>query len=79
VARAISDGDEIVGDVLTQTPPFGGVAPFIYQNGISTDLNALLPRKSGWELLTAAGVTVDGEVIGTGYRNGVLRGYALQP
>ena len=65
--------------MMQQAPPFAIVAPFLYQNGSSIDINTLLPAKSGWRLLTAGAVNASGEIIGTGYFDGVLQGYALKP
>ena len=78
-AVALNDSGEVVGNVAQQVPPFAPVAPFLYQNGRSVDVNTLLPAKSGWRLVTAKAINDAGEIIGVGYFNGALAGYALSP
>ena len=78
-AVAINAHDAIVGNVAQQMPPFAPVAPFLYQNGHSIDINTLLPANSGWHLATAVAINDAGAIIGSGYYNGVLQSYALHP
>ena len=78
-AVAINAHDAIVGNVAQQVPPFAPVAPFLYQNGRSIDINTLLPANSGWHLATAVAINDSGVIVGSGYRNGVLKSYALHP
>ena len=78
-AVAINAHDAIVGNVAQQVPPFAPVAPFLYQSGRSIDINTLLPVNSGWHLATAVAINDSGVIIGSGYHNGVLQSYALEP
>jgi probable HAF family extracellular repeat protein len=75
-ARDINDHGTIVG---TTTIPSGfGVHAFIYQDGVMTDLNDLIPPDSGWILANAHDITNDGRIVGEGFNNG-LRPFLLVP
>ena len=78
-AVALADGDAVVGNVVEQAAPFGIVSPFVFRNGSSVDLNALLPSNSGWRLVSAAAINATGEIVGNGYYEGKLQGYLLHP
>lgn len=43
------------------------------------NLNTLLPAGSGWILVEARAINDAGYIVGTGYRNGRLRGFLLNP
>ena len=64
-------GDVIVGDL-------GGRA-VRWTAGVATDLNAVLPRRSGWSLQSAGGLAADGTVVGSGVYGGAARGFLLRP
>jgi probable HAF family extracellular repeat protein len=78
-ANAINDSGVIVGTTST-----GGRRPtthaFIFQNGVITDLNNLVPGNSGsWVLNSANGITDAGIITGTGTTNGVMHAFLLTP
>jgi probable HAF family extracellular repeat protein len=50
---------------------------FLYDNGVMTDLNSLLPSGSGWELITAFDINNRGQIVGQGLLNGNLRAFLL--
>ncbi len=53
---------------------------FLYENGMMTDLNTLIPQDSGWTLVEAYDINDDGAIVGYGYNpSGELRGFLLQP
>jgi probable HAF family extracellular repeat protein len=53
---------------------------FIYQNGVMTDLNTLIPANSGWDLQVAQSINDIGQIVGYGTLNGVpVRGFRLDP
>ena len=54
-------------------------AAFIYQGGVRTDLNTLLPAGSGWKLEIASGINDRGQIAGTGVIGGVRHAFLLTP
>lgn len=48
---------------------------FVWENGVMTDLNTLIPEDSGWVLTSATDINNQGEIIGMGN----LGGYVLRP
>jgi hypothetical protein len=75
IAYAINASDEIVGDI-DKIP--GGTA-FLYVNGESYDLNALLPPDSGWRITHATGINDGGQIVGEGHFEGVADGFSMKP
>lgn len=54
--------------------------PFIWtQNRGMQDLNNLINSNSGWELNTATGINLWGQIVGEGMKNGKPRGFLLTP
>jgi len=43
---------------------------FLYDNGVMTDLNTLIPENSGWELMYATDINNRGQIVGYGVREG---------
>jgi uncharacterized membrane protein len=52
---------------------------FLYDDGVMTDLNALIPADSGWDLQRALDINKRGQIVGYGVLNGKYRGYLLSP
>jgi probable HAF family extracellular repeat protein len=52
---------------------------FLWEDGVLTDLNDLLPPGSGWELMGAADINDEGVIVGYGDYNGETRAYLLAP
>ncbi len=50
---------------------------FVYYGGIMTDLNALLPSGSGWQLSAAYGVNDAGQIVGEGLVGGNFHAFLL--
>lgn len=74
-AYGINDSGTVVGYSWVA----GGDEPhaFIYMNGVMLDLNALIPKGSGWELLEAYGINNAGEIVGEGLWNGQAHAFRL--
>ena len=52
---------------------------FLWQNGVATDLNNLLPPNSGWMINHPTSINDYGDIVGMGYFNGQQRGFLLFP
>jgi probable HAF family extracellular repeat protein len=44
-----------------------------------TDLNSLLPANSGWELTTANAINEQGQIVGSGKKDGQTKAFLLTP
>ena len=72
---AINEGSQIVGhsDIGYVERPWGYSYinhAFLYDNGVMTDLNTLIPANSGWELMVATDINNRGQIVGYGVRDG---------
>ncbi len=52
---------------------------FLYEDGVITDLNELIPHYSGWELWEAQDIDDKGRIVGFGLLRGELRSFLLNP
>lgn len=52
---------------------------FLWQNGVITDLNDLIPKNSPWQLLFAQAINDAGEIVGQGVINGELHAFVAIP
>ncbi|MBV9850199.1 MAG: DUF3466 family protein [Armatimonadetes bacterium] len=83
VACAINDHGQVVGsdgwldNEFEQSPQ--PLSAFIWQNGVKTNLQDLLPPESGWELTSANDINNHGQIIGNGLHNGQERAFLLTP
>jgi probable HAF family extracellular repeat protein len=71
VAYDISSSGEVVGN--------SSDIAFLFSGGAIQNLNALLPAGSGWLLKTANGMNDYGQIVGTGYHNGLSVAFLLNP
>ena len=71
VPTAINAAGQVVGT--------SGERAVVWNGGVKTDLNDLLPPGSGWELVVARGITDDGTIVGMGYHEGQERAFLLYP
>ncbi len=79
-ATDVNNAGQIVGYASTfQGFPSSGDAAFLWEFGVLTDLNALIPTDSGWELLDAEGINDKAEIVGFGLLNGETRAFLLVP
>jgi probable HAF family extracellular repeat protein len=79
-ATAINNRGTVVGYSLTNT--YGNQVPlhaFVWRNGVMTDLNSLLPANSGWELTTANAINEQGQIVGSGKKDGQTKAFLLTP
>ena len=83
--RAINASGQVVGggccydDDGASNPVGTDARALLWHDGILTDLNTLLPPDSGWVLVGATGINDSGQIVGSGYFNGQLRGFLLTP
>ena len=52
---------------------------FLYLNGMTYDLNTLIPPNSGWTLIEATGINDIDQIAGYGQINGELHEFRLDP
>ena len=64
-ATAINNKGKIVGWLSISLSGSADLA-FIYEDGVMTDLNTLLPEGSGWDLKTASDINNNGHITGSG-------------
>lgn len=78
-ASAINDNSQIVGWMATLFSG-GSTTAFIWEDGITTNLNQLIPAGSNWILKSASDINNVGQIVGTGEApNGETHGYLLYP
>jgi probable HAF family extracellular repeat protein len=71
----INDSGVVVGQSTFQ----GTYHAFVYNGLKIKDLNALIPKNSGWELIEAFGINNAGQITGTGMHKGQEHAYLLTP
>jgi len=77
-ARSINDKGEVVG--ISQVSLGNTMSRgFLYQDGVMTDLNDLIPAGSGWVLDTGLAINNAGEIAAWGSYNGQSRSCLLVP
>lgn len=75
-ARVINERGQIVG---WASPGPARPCALLWENGRNRDLNGLIPKGSGWKLLSAAAISDRGWIAGAGEKAGKLRAYLLKP
>jgi probable HAF family extracellular repeat protein len=79
-ANGINDVDQVVGASQYQKKNATGPRhAFLWQNGTMTDMNTLLPRKSGWVLTNATTINNDGQIVGSGTIGGQSHAFLMVP
>ena len=76
-ATSINDSGVIVGDSYTDSSKSQIGHAFVYENGVMTDLNSLLPANSGYVLNTATEIDNADEICGMASYEGHIHGYVL--
>jgi probable HAF family extracellular repeat protein len=75
-AYGINNRTQIVGTARTAA---GADHAFLWQDGVMTDANDLLPLDSGWTLTIALGIDQRGDFVGQGIHDGQRRAFLLVP
>jgi probable HAF family extracellular repeat protein len=73
---AINDAGQVVGSSGTADDT---IHAFIWDGGIMSDLNDLIPAESGWVLTDATAINSVGQIVGSGYLHGEPRAFLLSP
>lgn len=72
----INNRGQVVGNSTTAA---GQQHAYLWSKGRMTDLNGLIPRDSGWVLMTATGISGEGLIVGNGIIAGHTHAYLLIP
>jgi probable HAF family extracellular repeat protein len=75
--HTINNKGQIVG--FSVPGPLGSGRAFLWQNGVMTDLNALIPTGSPWYLVQALSINDAGEIAGWGTINGETHAFLAEP
>jgi probable HAF family extracellular repeat protein len=75
--HTINNRGQIVG--FSIPGPFGSGRAFLWQNGVMTDLNTLIPKGSPWYLLQALSINDAGQIVGYGTINGDVHAFIATP
>jgi probable HAF family extracellular repeat protein len=78
VAYGINDRDQVVG-AANVADDGSHLHAFVWENGRLSDLNTLLPEKSGWVLQEARDINNRGQICGTGLLLGRRQAFLLTP
>jgi probable HAF family extracellular repeat protein len=70
-AEDINDHGQIVG--------WTGSGAYIYEDGVATNLNTLIPPGTGFNLRAATGINNAGQIVGYGLAGGQFRAFLLTP
>ena len=73
--KTINDRGEVVGFAIDPT----GMRALLWENGVMTDLNTLMPAGSPWYLQSTAAINNAGEIAGQGLINGEVHAFLLTP
>jgi probable HAF family extracellular repeat protein len=76
IPYGVNTAGKVVG---TSSQGFVAVRGFLYQNGVTQDLNNLISRITGWQILHAYGINNRGQIIGLGVNGGVQHAVLLNP
>lgn len=80
IANSLNDQGEVVGySAISSGRERREFRAFLYRQGRMADLNTLIPRDSGWVLLSANDINNRGQIVGYGRRNGQKRAFLLTP
>lgn len=75
--HTINNRGQIVG--FSIPGPLGSGRAFLWQKGVMTDLNTLIPKSSPWYLLQALSINDAGQIVGYGTINGNVHAFIATP
>ena len=75
-ADAFNDAGQVIGRSIVAN---GENHPFVWENGVISDLNSLIAPNSGWVLSNAYRINKLVQILGTGYINGQQHAFLLMP
>jgi len=77
----INNRGEVIGNSVSPPGlPTGNPRPFLWKNGVMTDINTLIPANSPLQLLTASAINDRGEITGFGITSsGEVHGFLASP
>lgn len=78
IATSINNSGQVVGYSFPSVIGLNTFRAFIWQSGVMTDLNELIPPGSGWLLTFAYGINDNGQIVGEGLHNGARRAFLYQ-
>ena len=76
MARAIDEHGRVVGQSLDAS---GRNRAFLWEDGVMTDLNTLIPADPSLRLLDAYAISESGKIVGSAIKDGVVRPFVLTP
>lgn len=78
-ATDINNNGQTVGSTSSSTS--SNSRAVLWENGIATDLNALIDPNSGWRLDSATAINNKGQIVGSGFLNNqrLIRAFLLTP
>ena len=79
MAADINDSDQIIGIAWNSNINVADMGPFLWDNGVATNLNSLLPSGSGWVLTSATAINNRGQIVGQGAFQGAVHAFLLSP
>jgi len=74
--EGVNNNGQVVG---TSSADFVTARGFLYENGVTSDLNSLISSISGWQILHAYGINNNGQIIAYGVNAGVQHALLLNP
>ncbi len=74
--NAINNKGQVVGEADNLSPK---QCAFLWQNDVTYDLNALIPKDAGWVLEDARAINAKGQIVGWGEHDGHKRAFLLTP
>jgi probable HAF family extracellular repeat protein len=60
-----------MGQIVGYSDTPSGQDAFLYTDGQMVDLNNLIDPSSGWSIVEADGINDDGQIVATGYQDGL--------
>ena len=81
-ARDVDERGRVVGwsrNDIVGAPQSEQFSATLWEGGQVKDLNDLIPADSGWKLVDAYAINGSGQIVGSGYKDGSLQAFLLNP